>query len=125
MMKIMSPKKASIFLKEMMEDPTKSWDEVKPILDLCNVETEYTWNDNELAMTMAYENLGLKLPYGHPTSDQMIYERIQDLRRTAFNYLRMHVNEEGENPLDKAIEYTDRYNKAMRLWFLRRSKADI
>ena len=93
------------------------WDELTPILQYCTKENEYVYSDKEIQLTIMYEELLLPLPIGHPSSRQMIFDRIQDIRREAFNYLRMHVNGEGEDSLNKAIELTENYNKAMELYF--------
>lgn len=104
-------------LKSLEKNANDKWNRAVEILKLCTDESEFTsWNDRDLQLTIVYEELGIMMRPGHPTSSQMLKNKIDDLRRVAFNYLRMHVNEEGENPLEKAIDTTNRYNKAMELW---------
>lgn len=96
---------------------TDKWKLAKSILELCTEENDFEkWYKSEIQTTLMYEELGLSIPPEHLSSADMLKERIDDLKRKAFNYLRMYVNDEGDKPLEKAIEITKRYNEAIALW---------
>lgn len=100
-------------LKQKADD---RWKEAEEILKLCTKENEFTTTNDEIRVAITYEELCIPIPSEYVPSGQLLKGRIDDLRREAFNYLRMYVNDEGNEPLEKAIELTKRYNEAMGLW---------
>ena len=97
-------------LKDLENKSNEVWDAYKRVFQYIDV-SDYL--KQEIAYTIICETLGLRLPYGHLCSLDMLRNHIEGLVPTTILYLDQYIKTRDDKDLQKVIDARERYYKAI------------
>ena len=98
-------------ITELENEVNRKWETYNEILELIGGATEFT--KREIQLTLSYEILGLRLPYGHPSSLTMLINQIEGMTNSSMLYLDTYIETRNDEDLQKTIDSRKRYYEAI------------